>query len=82
MTKVTIYTTPACAYCKATKEFFKENKINYQEVDVSVDRQAAQMIVEKSGQMSVPITIIEKNGKEEIVVGFDRPKFSEILGIK
>ncbi len=78
MTKVTIYTTPTCAYCKMTKAFFKEHNVTYEEKDVSVDHAAAQEAVDKSGQMAVPV--IDVDGK--IVVGFDKPQLSQLLGIK
>ena len=66
--KVTIYTTPYCGYCIMVKEFFKENKIQYKEIDVSEDEKAAQEMIQKSGQMYVPI--IDISGK--IIVGFDK----------
>lgn len=76
-----MYTTPTCAYCKQAKEFFRENDVEFKEVDVAADNDAAQMMVEKSGQMGVPVIMVEKDGKEEIVVGFDKAKLSSILGI-
>ena len=76
--KVVIYTTPECVYCKMTKEFFKENNVVYEEKDVSVDDKARNEMVDKSGQLGVPV--IDIDGK--IIVGFDKEKLSEILGIK
>jgi len=81
MTTVTIYTTPTCTYCRATKEFFKKHNVSFQEVDAAADRKATQMIVEKTGQLGVPVTIITKDDKEEVVLGFDQPKLAEILGV-
>jgi len=78
----TIYTTPTCAFCKATKAYFQENNIDYKEVDVSSDTEAAQAMVAKSGQMGVPVIIVaQDNGTEEIIVGFDQKKLSEALHI-
>jgi glutaredoxin-like YruB-family protein len=77
MAKVTIYTTPTCVYCKMTKEFFKENNIAYEEKNVLEDEAAAQEMVEKSGQMGVPVIDIDGN----IVVGFDRALLSKLLNI-
>jgi glutaredoxin 3 len=77
MAKVTIYTTPTCVYCKMTKEFFKQNNIVYEEKDVARDIMAAQEMVEKSGQMGVPV--IDIDGK--IVVGFDKALLSKLLNI-
>lgn len=74
---VTIYTTPTCPYCKLAKELFKEHGIQYKEIDVSSDEKAAQTIIEKSGQIGVPV--IEIDG--QIVVGFNKPKLLELLGL-
>lgn len=78
MAKVTIYTTPTCVYCKMTKSFFKENNVQYEEKDVSTDRAAADEMIKKSNQMSVPI--IDIDGK--ILVGFDKEGLSRLLNIK
>jgi glutaredoxin-like YruB-family protein len=76
--KVKIYTTPSCPWCAKTKEFFKQNNVKYEEVDVSANQKAAEEMVEKSGQMGVPVTEIE--GK--IIVGFDEPKLRKALRLK
>lgn len=76
--KVLIYTTNTCVFCKKAKEFFKEYKIEYKEVDVGKDVNAAKEMIEKSGQMGVPV--IEVNGK--IIIGFDKPALVKELKIK
>jgi len=76
--KVAIYTTPTCPYCKQTKEFFKENDIEFEEIDVATDVEAAQEMIKKSGQMGVPVTVID--GK--IIIGFDKGKLSKLLDIE
>lgn len=78
MAKVTIYTTPTCAFCKMTKALFKENNIQYEEKDVSIDRAAADEMIQKSNQMGVPV--IDIDGK--ILVGFDKEGLSQLLNIK
>ena len=75
---VNIYTTPTCVYCQMAKEFFKENNVSYQEHDVSSDAKAREEMINKSGQMGVPV--IEVNG--EIIIGFDKEKLMELLDIK
>lgn len=75
MAKVKIFTTPSCPYCIALKEFLKEKGIDFKEIDVSQDEQAKNEMIEKSGQMSVPV--VEVDG--EIVVGFDKEKIEKIL---
>lgn len=76
---VTIYTTPTCGYCKAAKEFFQENSIEYSEIDVAADQGKAREMIEKSGQMGVPVIMIGEEGAQDIVVGFDKNKLSELL---
>ena len=78
MAKVSIYTTPTCVYCKMTKAFFKENNVQYEEKDVSTDRAAADEMIQKSGQMGVPV--IEIDG--QILTGFDKDGLSRLLNIK
>ncbi len=74
---VTIYTTPTCVYCRMAKEYFKEKSVAYNEVDVAVDQKAAEYMVEKSGQLGVPV--IDIDGK--FIVGFDKTKIDAALGL-
>ncbi|MBZ1348487.1 MAG: glutathione S-transferase N-terminal domain-containing protein [Candidatus Nealsonbacteria bacterium] len=76
--KIRIFTTPACPYCFTLMEFFKERNIEFEEIDVSQDEKAKEEMITKSGKMEVPI--VEIDG--EIVIGFDRPKVLDLLGIK
>lgn len=81
MAEVTIYSTPTCGYCTLAKDFLQEKGVEYAEIDVSVDQQKAQEMVEKTGQMGVPVIIINKDGQEEVLVGFDQVQLSNILGL-
>ncbi len=74
---VTIYTTPTCHFCQMSKEFFKENGVTYTEHDVAADPAQRQEMIDKSGQMGVPVIFVG----EEMVVGFDKRRLSELLGI-
>ena len=76
--KVTIYTTPTCAYCKMAKEYFKSKGLSYEEYDVSKDIPRQKEMIEKTGQFGVPV--IDIDGK--IVIGFDRVKIDEYLKLK
>lgn len=78
MPKVKLFTTPTCPYCVALKAFLKEHNIEFEQIDVSQNAQLAKELVEKTGQMGVPVLEID----EEIVVGFDREKISQLLNIK
>ena len=64
---VKIYTTPSCPWCKKTKEWLKENKVKYTEKNVAEDEKARNEMIQKSGQMGVPVLDIDG----EILVGFD-----------
>jgi len=75
--KVVIYSTPTCPYCKQTKDFLKQNNIKYADIDVSSDEKKAQEMIEKSGQMGVPVVDIDG----QIIVGFDKSALKKALGI-
>lgn len=75
MKKVTLYTTPSCQYCEQAKEYMKENDIDYKYYDVSEDTDRRKEMIEKSGQMGVPV--IELG--DEMMVGFDEERFEEMV---
>ena len=79
--QVTVYSTQTCPFCRLEKEYLDEKKIVYTNYFVDQDSVKADEMIKKSGQMGVPVTIIEKDGKEEIVVGFDKSKLNSLLGI-
>ncbi|MCC7570033.1 glutathione S-transferase N-terminal domain-containing protein [Candidatus Micrarchaeota archaeon] len=74
--KVIVYSTPACPYCIIAKQYFKQIKIDFKEYDVSVDKEKAREMMEKSGQMGVPVIDIDGH----IVIGFDRKMIDKLLG--
>lgn len=78
MPKVRVFSTTTCPYCFTLKEFLKEHNVEFEDIDVSKDEKAAKEMIEKTGQMGVPV--IEIDGK--IIVGFDREKISKLLDIK
>jgi len=75
---IIIYSTPTCGYCQKAKQFFKENNIEYTEYDVSEDKQKRRKMVDKSGQMGVPVITVN----EETMVGFDESKLRNKLEIQ
>ncbi len=75
--KVKIYSTPTCPFCMMSKKFLKENNIDFEDIDVSTDQAKAQEMVQKSGQMAVPVIDIDG----EIIVGFDKEKIRKTLGL-
>ena len=78
MTSLTIYSTPTCVYCNMAKTFFKANNLEYTEHNVASDLAKRKEMIDKTGQMGVPV--IEVNG--EIIIGFDEEKLREKLGVK
>ncbi len=76
--KVKVYTTPTCPFCYLVKQFLKDHGIEFEEVDVSKDREAAREMIEKSGQMGVPVTEID--GK--IIVGYNVEGLKKALKIE
>ncbi len=74
---VLIYTTPTCPYCNMAKDFFKSKNVEYKEINVAADENAAKEMVDKSHQMGVPV--VDINGT--IIVGFNRPEMEKALGL-
>jgi len=75
MVKVKIYTTSSCPYCQMAKDFLTQHKIEFEEINVEQDREAAIEMVRKSGQYGVPVLDIENN----IVIGFDESRIRQLL---
>jgi len=74
---VVIYSTPTCHFCQAAKKFFGENNVEYTEHNVAEDIEKRQEMLEKSGQMGVPVISIG----DDMVIGFDENKIRELLGL-
>ena len=75
MPKVKVYSTATCPYCVTLKEFLKEKKIEFEDIDIGEDVEAREEMINKSGQMGVPV--VEIDG--QIIVGFDKEKISQLL---
>lgn len=76
--KIRIFSTPSCPYCVTLKEYLKEKGFEYEDINVAEDKEATKEMIEKSGQMGVPVSEI----KGEIIIGFDKVKINKILEIK
>ncbi|MFH1199506.1 MAG: glutaredoxin domain-containing protein [Candidatus Micrarchaeota archaeon] len=74
---VTLYSVPSCPYCMQAKEFLRQNNVKFGEIDVSSDAAAANRLIEKSGQMGVPVIEVGKR----VIVGFDKEALSEALSL-
>ena len=77
MKKITIYSTPTCHYCNMTKEYFKANSVAYEEFNVASDQEKRKEMMEKSGQLGVPVITIDS----DVVVGFNKSKLARLLGL-
>ncbi len=77
MTIVKVYSTPYCPYCTTLKNYLKERKIEFEDINVAEDEKAMESIIEKTGQKEIPI--VEIDG--EIILGFDRVKIDKLLKI-
>jgi len=75
--KVKIYSTTTCPFCIRAKQFLKDNKIDFEDIDVTNNQAAAEEMIQKSGQMGVPVLDIEG----ELIVGFDKERIKKSLGI-
>lgn len=73
--KITVYSTQTCPYCTMAKQYLKGKGVQFSDVDVGRDKNAALEMVKKSGQMGVPV--LDIGGK--IIVGFDRAKIDSAL---
>jgi len=82
--KVNIYSSPSCGFCQVAKQFFTENGIEYTEFDVSANEEKRNEMIEKTGQMGIPVIVVipdEEGGKEEVIVGFTEEKIREVFGL-
>jgi len=75
--QVTIYSTPTCHFCHMAKEFFTEHKIKFTDYDVSTDMAKRNEMIEKSGQMGVPVIFID----DELIVGYDEDHLRASFGL-
>jgi len=75
--QVTIYSTPTCHFCHAAKDFFTANKVKFTDYNVATDLEKRKEMIQKSGQMGVPVIYIG----DQLIVGFDEGRLRELLAI-
>ncbi|NQV04453.1 MAG: glutaredoxin family protein [Candidatus Omnitrophica bacterium] len=73
---VKVYSTSSCPYCHRAKDFLKENNVQFEDIDVGRDPDAGKEMIDKSGQMGVPVIDIDG----QIIVGFDKEAIEKALG--
>ncbi len=77
MKPVIIYSTPTCHFCHMTKDFLTEHNVAFTDHNVATDLQKRQEMIQKSGQMGVPVIFIGS----EMVIGFEKEAIASELGI-
>lgn len=75
MKRITLYTTPTCVFCPAIKKILDAENVTYEEIDVSDNAEALDHMKNVSGQMGVPVTVID----DEVVIGFNKKKLKKAL---
>lgn len=76
--KVIVFTTPTCSWCRRVKEYFRQKNIRFREIDVSRNQSAAKDMMRRTGQMGVPVILIDNKP----IVGFAKDKINSLLGIR
>ncbi len=75
--QITIYSTPTCHFCHAAKEFFTANNVKFTDHNVAADLAKRKEMIEKSGQMGVPVISVGN----ELIVGFDEQQLRSLLKV-
>ncbi len=78
MKKIEIYSTETCHFCHMAKDFFNEHNLPFTDYNVSKDSQKLMEMREKSGQLGVPVIVIDGH---EVIVGFDQNRLASVLGV-
>ncbi|MDD4255913.1 MAG: FAD-dependent oxidoreductase [Methanofollis sp.] len=76
MPEVKVYSTKQCPYCRMVKAFLEKHGIEYENIDVGEDEEAARELFRVSKQLGVPVTVVG----EDVVVGFDAPRLNALFG--
>ena len=73
--QIIIYTTPTCPWCEKLKAWLKKRRLHFEERDTTLETRYYDEVIEKTGQMAVPVIDIE--GK--ILVGFDEKALEKAI---
>jgi len=76
--RVKLYTTSICPFCHRAKDFLKENKVKFEEINLENNPKAVKEMIDKSGQTGVPVLDISGS----IIIGFDAEKIKKALKLK
>ena len=73
--KVKVYSTLTCSYCIRVKSYLDSQSVSYENIDVSTDKDGLEEMVRISGQMGVPLIVVDG----QMIVGFDKERLQELL---
>ncbi|HLC00036.1 MAG TPA: glutaredoxin family protein [Candidatus Bathyarchaeia archaeon] len=81
--KVVVYALSTCVWCKMTKQFLKDNDIEFEYIDVDMcepqeKEQVRQQILSKGGNLNYPTTIVDD---KTVITGFRKDQLKETLGV-
>jgi glutaredoxin-like YruB-family protein len=79
MKKVEIYSTASCHFCHMAKEFLTENNVPFVDYNVGTDTEKRNEMVEKSGQLGVPVIVVDD---KDLMIGFNKEHLASLLGIE
>ena len=79
MKSITVFTTNTCAYCKMVKKWLDNKNITYKIVNLDENPERQKEIYEKSGALTVPVTLVEDDGIEQVIVGFNLARLSSVV---
>jgi glutaredoxin/uncharacterized protein (DUF302 family) len=83
VSKVTLFSTMSCPYCKMEKEWLEQHKIEHTVSYIDLDQSKAEYVVRHTGQMGVPVTEITfEEGQPEFIIGFDKGRLSTAFNIQ
>ena len=78
--KITVFTTTTCAYCPMVKKDLDTKGLKYDVINLDEQPEQQKVVYEKSGALTVPVTLIEKeDSTEEVVIGFNLPRLSSAI---
>ncbi len=76
MAQVKVFSTPTCPYCMRAKDYLEKKGVAFDAVDVASDRAGLEEMIRVSGQMGVPVIVVD----DEVIVGFDQERLNAKLG--
>jgi len=76
--RVIVFTTPTCSWCRTVKQYLKQHKIRFKDIDITRDERAAKDMVRRTKQQGVPVTLVNNRP----VIGFNKLELNKLLGIK